>query len=85
MRIFKFWLSEFLKTLENHIFKYLRFFEPLKDDPLTIQSSVFLIRTPFFTFNYSTGIFIFENVDVSKSKFEWVVSELLKCIAYSAG
>jgi len=41
---------------ENRIFKYLRCFVPFKDDPVTIQTSVFLMRSSL-AFNYSVDIF----------------------------
>lgn len=45
---------------------------------MKIQSSILQIRTPYFTFNYSTDSFSL-SFDVSKSKLEQVVFELTFC------
>jgi len=66
-----------MPTLEDHIIEYLRFVVTLKDVPVTIKTFIFQIETTFFTFNYSADIYLlFENFDISKSKFEQVVFEL---------
>jgi len=60
---------DFLNVLKNHIFKFKRFFEPLKECPVVIQTFDFQMRTPSFNVNLLVDIF-FENVDVRHSKFK---------------
>jgi len=43
-------ILEFLSILKHHILKYLGFFVPLKDGPVTIQISDFQIRIIPFHF-----------------------------------
>jgi len=43
---------EFLNTHKDHIFKFLRYFVLLKEYPVVIRSSVFQMKTPFFTIKY---------------------------------
>jgi len=50
INIYKFWFLEFLKTLEDNICEYLKFLVTLKDDPVTIQISVYQTETPLFHF-----------------------------------
>jgi len=48
MHVFEFRFLDLLNTLEDHIFEYSRFFVPLKDDPVTIDTFVFQAGTPLF-------------------------------------
>jgi len=70
IQILIFLIFKFIWT--PYIFEYLRLIISLKDDPVTIQTSVFQKVT---VFNYSVDI-LFENFYVSKSKFKQVVFEL---------
>jgi len=59
MHLLKLKFSEFLNTLEDHIFEYLKLFVSLKDHPVTIRTSaVFQIRGPVFNFNYFLNFYL---------------------------
>jgi len=73
MNLFKFWSLGFLNIHKNHIFKFSNFFVTLTDNPVAIQTTVFQMRTIFFTLNYLVDFFV-ENYDVPNPKFESVVS-----------
>jgi len=47
---------------------------------LWVYKNVFKWEPTISTLNNYHRDYIFENIDVSKSKFEWEVSELLKCL-----